>query len=315
MKLILPALSACLVVALAAMAFAGSPTDHPTAAVPATDATRLDTTPGDPGAAPAKTLTQCTTASGCEFWDNDYHEYVLYDLMDTANIDVLIVPELSPFATRDITTIRKSIDAWDAGIDDMAAPWLADNLTIHAYTLGIDTPPQEAIEDPEIIVVTAEYNPVLLFGIGEEVPVHPCSSRSAGGILHDFPVHDHDGMQVHMAECKHGGFQCVALNTNFLLGGPYRLYDLVAHEFGHCLGGGHVGDALDFDAKTFPHSDIMSYQYDASQVFCVSNLNTAVLEGLYGHLFGRPASERLYAGDYYTMATADYAQTNCPNPW
>ncbi len=144
----------------------------------------------------------CTAASGCEFWDGNYHEYTLYEV-DTAQVDVLIVPPASPFATRDSETMRKAVEAWDAGIDALGASWFADGLTINAYVLGTDIPPQAALLDPEIIIVGAEANPVLLFGIGEQVPASICRAR--GGALATSPVHSHDGMKIMAAECVDGG--------------------------------------------------------------------------------------------------------------
>lgn len=253
----------------------------------------------------------CTASSGCEFWDGNYHEYTLYEV-DTAQVDVLIIPPASPFATRDSETMRKAVEAWDAGIDALGASWFADGLSIDAYVLGTDIPPQAALLDPEIIIVGAEANPVLLFGIGEQGPASICRAR--GGALATSPMHSHDGMKIMAAECADGGITCVALNTNFLLGGVRRMYDLVAHEFGHCLGTGHVGDAMDFDAKTVPLQDIMSYQDNPNQVHCVSNLNVRSLEGIFAEAMGRPSSEFLAPGSYLTMAPSAYVQVSCPNP-
>jgi hypothetical protein len=260
----------------------------------------------------------CATASGCEFWDNNYHEYVLYDV-DTPNVDVLIVPSASPDPLGDTVLMRRAVDAWSSGINALGASWFSSGFQINAYTLGTDTPPAAALLDPEIIVVGAAANPVVLFGIGEQTPASICTAR--GGAEKTFPVHEHDGMQILAAECTQGGMLCVALNTNFLLAdvfqgqnGAIYLQDLVAHEFGHCLGGGHVGDAMDFDAKTVPMADIMSYAHDDSQVHCVSNLNVRVLEGVYAALLGQPTSAQLSAGDYYTMAPSGYNQVSCTNP-
>lgn len=183
---------------------------------------------------------------------------------------------------------------------------------MNLYVLGEETPPEAALRDPEIIVLAAEYNPVLLFGIGYQDDAGICRDR--GGLVTSAEPHSHHGMRITSVECEEGGHTCVALNTNFLLGGPNRLYDLVAHEFGHCLGGGHVGDALDFSAKTVPLADIMSYQYNATQVHCVSTLNVRVLEGVYAPLLGRPEAEWLTAGTHRAMPPGEYDQVSCANP-
>ncbi|HWG92493.1 MAG TPA: hypothetical protein VNZ52_16730 [Candidatus Thermoplasmatota archaeon] len=265
-----------------------------------------------PGPAPptVEAKSFCPSEAQCDFWDDQFHEYVLYRV-DTYVVDVLIVPPASPFAARDTATMKRVVEAWGEGIQALGQDWFVSNFKLNVYVVGTDTIPEEALKDPEIVVVGAEYNPVLLFGIGYQLP-EVCLNR--GGALATYPDHEHDGMTILAAECKQGGLTCVALNTNFLLGGERRMYDLVAHEFGHCLGIGHVGDALDFKAKTVPVQDIMSYQYDEKQVHCVSTLNVRVLEGVYAPLLDRPRGEHLLAGSFFSMNPAEYAQVPCQNP-
>ncbi|MEA3191169.1 MAG: hypothetical protein QOD77_1751 [Thermoplasmata archaeon] len=248
----------------------------------------------------------CTAAPGCEFWDENYHEYILYN-EDTYKIDVLIVPSASPFVLSDLTTVRKAVDGWENGIQALGPAWMTSNLDLRTYTLGVDVPTNEALTDPEIVVLVSEHDPVLLFGIGLQTPFGLC--RATG------PTHQHPGSSFVSAQvqCTQGGFMCLAINTNFLLGGSRQMYDLVAHEFGHCLGIGHVGDALDFDAKRVPMKDIMSYQYDASHVFCVSTLNIKALSAVYAHpsLLNQPGWQS--AGTYVSMAPSAYSNWACPN--
>jgi hypothetical protein len=255
---------------------------------------------------PAGSSDICRKEKGCTFWDSNYHEYILYEV-DTPHVDVLVVPPASPFATRDIATVGLAVEQWRTGIAQLADPWFASGFSIDAYTLGVDVPPPEALADPEIVVLTAEYNPVLLFGIGEQTPIGVCVADAA-------TWHQHEGSPwaTAMAQCGTGGMTCLAINTNFLLGGERQMHDLVAHEFGHCLGIGHVGDALDFDAKTVPLNDIMSYQYNPSHVHCVSTLNVKSLQGVYADLLGQPG--QLLPGDYYTMSPSAYSQATCSNP-
>lgn len=248
----------------------------------------------------------CEAEEGCDFFDDDYHEYVLYDV-DTTLVDVLIVPSASPAAAQDTATLRAAVDAWAAGIEAIAEPWFAEAFELRVYTLGTDTPPADALQDPEIVVLAAEYNPVLLFGIGLQSPAAVCRDDAAGR----YAPHAHDGMSIFAAKCDEGGLTCVAFNTVNLGGGPGRLYDLVSHEFGHCLGGGHVGDALDFKAKRVPVRDIMSYQHDPEQVHCVSNLNVRVLEAIYAPLVGATVGQPVRAGQFYTMSPAEYRQVEC----
>ncbi len=252
----------------------------------------------------------CTSASGCEFWDNDHHEYILYEV-DTSAVDVLILPPASIGNLGDADIMKQSLVAWDDGIDALAPAWLAAGLTVTPYILGVDEVPESVLADPEIVVVTAEYNPFVLFGIGEQVPVGVCTQQ--GGAAKVLWQHWHgqeSGVQA--VQCRSGGLQCVVINTNFLLGGDRRLYDLNAHESGHCLGIGHVGDALDFDAKTVPLTDIMSYNDVPSQVHCVSTLNIKALQAVYAPLLGQSGGQA--AGTFVSQPVSAYGQVNCPNP-
>lgn len=260
---------------------------------------------------PTSSAAVCTTSSGCEFWDNNHHEYILYEV-DTSTIDVLILPPATPFAALgDIDVLRASVEAWDAGIDALGPAWLADGVTINTYVVGLDSIPAAALQDPEILVVTAEYNPFVLFGIGLQVPVGVCTNQ--GGVASMVFQHSHGpDSAVQAFQCESGGIQCVAINTNFLLGGERRLYDLNAHEVGHCLGIGHVGDALDFDAKTVPLTDIMSYNDVPSQVHCVSTLNIKAFEAVYAPLLGQAGGQG--PGTYVHASPSAYGQVNCPNP-
>jgi hypothetical protein len=254
------------------------------------------------------------------FTDNNYHEYLLYD-MDTPEIDVLIVPPSSPYYARDIMNLEKSVQAWDDGINDLAPSWLADGLNIHYFTLGYDEVPAPALADPEVIIYAAEFNPVLLLGIGLEpwqnvfVGETPCTNLDP---LDQAQWHGHENSPWASAQCQGmGGSTCVVINTNFLWlpdqENEIQMYDLNQHEFGHCIGIGHVGDALDFAAANYPEQDIMSYQRDVTQVHCVSSLNIRALEATYGDLLGQ-SSVAQDSGTYVHMNQNDYTYSDCKNP-
>jgi hypothetical protein len=260
---------------------------------------------------PTSSADVCRKAKGCMFWDEQHHEYILYEV-DTSSIDVLVYPPATPFAALgDIDVVAGAVEAWDAGIDALGPAWLASGVDVRTYVVGVDLIPPEALADPEIHVVTAEFNPFVLFGIGLQVPIGVCAQQ--GGPASTVFEHSHgDVSAVRAVQCETGGLECVALNTNFLLGGANQLYDLVAHEVGHCLGIGHVGDALDFSAKTVPLSDIMSYANDPDQVHCVSTLNIRAFEAVYAPLLGQPGGQP--ADTYVHQAASAYDQVSCPNP-
>ncbi len=250
----------------------------------------------------------CTDNETCDFWDHQFHGYVVYDL-DTTVIDAVIMPvpgvdPQSATAAAALATAR-----W-ADVEQFAAPWFVDAFELNTYVVGVDVPSLDAVADPEIIVISESGQRSTSIGLSAEQIV--CSV--VGGARHMYPVHEHDGMAIYAGECVTGGFRCVALNFASALGGNNYLYDLVAHEVGHCLGAGHVGDALDFNARYVPTTDIMSYAVNPSQVPCASTLNARVLEGVFAHLVDRPEEEWLPAGSYYALDPWDYEQVDCPNP-
>lgn len=165
------------------------------------------------------------------------------------------------------------------------------------------------IVDPEIVVIVA--NPVVtgVQGIGidpvdfggelvdimlgdgftEEELWGPVECRGFAGNPFDheawenLPGYDshHDGRGgTYVEDCGgDGGNICFAYNhaidpipgvVEDVLG--MSTYDLVAHEVGHCLRLGHVGDAGDHQAVTVPYADIMSYTDQVAHK-CVSTLD------------------------------------------
>jgi hypothetical protein len=107
---------------------------------------------------------------------------------------------------------------------------------------------------------------------------------------------------------------CLVVSTNWETV-QNGMYDLVAHEFGHCLGIGHVGDAGDFSALNFPGEDIMSYQQSA-HVHCVSSLNQMALKVAFASVLSiTPPATTMYNGFPYVQQTpASYTRANCANP-
>jgi hypothetical protein len=250
----------------------------------------------------------CESEEACDFWDDEYHQYVVYDL-DTTVIDVVIVPPAGMTTPDQIATSRLAVQAWSDGIEALGQSWFTDAFEMNVYAVGIDIPSIDAVSDPEIIVISTSAQGIL--GIGLEPKQIGCILLGEE-TLTDYGGHAHRGGYVTASDCTGIGFTCFAIN----LAGtdPRGLYDLIAHEVGHCLGAGHVGDALDFRARYAPVEDIMSYQDNPEQVHCVSNMNVRNLEGVYAHLLDRPEEEWLPRGSYMAFSPADYMQVACENP-
>ncbi len=166
--------------------------------------------------------------------------------------------------------------------------------------------------DPEIIVISS--NPVGGIGIGidpldfssqlleifgiegaGEGPCHGIQNPfdlSQWQALPGFDDHHGEGTGTYYVEdCDGaGGNVCFAVNgaidptpgmdvdyDNPVVNLPFGLFNLVAHEVGHCLTLGHVGDALDHTSKTVPTYDIMAYTDDpVGMTKCVSTLDVEV---------------------------------------
>lgn len=266
------------------------------------------------GVMPSSVAYQCASSANCTFWDDNYHEYMLSS-WDTANLDVIVVPPASAFAVSELSAMLRSINEWENAIQAMSPTWLRSNLQINTYVVGIDNIPKPVLKDPEIVVVAAEAVPFLTFGIGLHQPVTICGGPVASEALLSQHRHEGSPWETTMARCDNGGLRCFVIDTNpFLYGYERSMYDLNAHEFGHCLGVGHVGDAGDFGTKLVPTRDVMSYQYDPNQVNCVSNLNMKGIAGAFAQVMGRPSSEWLDSGDFITMAPGSYSQRSCSNP-
>jgi hypothetical protein len=166
--------------------------------------------------------------------------------------------------------------------------------------------------DPEIIVISS--NPVGGIGIGidpldfssqlleifgiEDAGEGPCHDIqnpfdfSEWAALPGFDDHHGENTGTYYEEdCDGaGGNVCFAVNgaidptpgedvdyDNPAVNLPFGLFNLVAHEVGHCLTLGHVGDALDHTSKNVPTYDIMAYTDDpVGMTKCVSTLNVEV---------------------------------------
>jgi hypothetical protein len=240
-----------------------------------------------------------------------FHMRAEMNALDSPQVDVLVLVPVSPTAERDMRIMRQSVEMWQAGIHFMARQmglgWLADGMQFHITVDYVDLAGNKGgefttypIVDPEIVVVAT--NPVGGAGIGID-PVATVSQTGAAPIvltdengvpchgiknpfdfqawenLPGFSDHHHKRTGTYVEDCGGaGGNTCFAIN-GAIDPAPdkldfFGLFDLVSHEFGHCLTIGHVGDGAEGPWGVVPTNDIMSYNSDPpGGTKCVSSLD------------------------------------------
>lgn len=243
--------------------------------------------------------------------DNDcYHMKVGLNALDSPKVDVDVLIPVSPAAERDHRIATQAVQMWDDGLHYLARqaklPWLAKGFEMNVRTHQLVTDPAGALRDPiklvdpEIVVVVS--NPVGGIGIG----IDPASFAGELGIVDGegapcaklpnpfdlgswkkrpgFEQHAKEPGGIYVEDCggdSVGGNVCFAVNgaVDPLPGRSdfFPLFDLVSHEFGHCLTLGHVGDGADGPWGPTATNDIMAYSTDPPlRNKCVSTLD---LEG------------------------------------
>ncbi|MBU2110329.1 MAG: hypothetical protein KKE65_01585 [Actinobacteria bacterium] len=234
-----------------------------------------------------------------------YHMKVGLNALDSPRIDVAVLVPVSPVAERDMRVAEQAVQMWGEGVDyladEMGMEWLSDgvDMNVTTYELKVDptgvlTKPIQLV-DPEIVVIMS--NPAGGIGIG----IDPVSFAGELGIVdgegtpcvvEDDPFdfaswQDKDGFDQHgmenggtyVEDCGGvGGNVCFAVNgaVDPVPGASdfFPLYELVAHEFGHCLTVGHVGDGADGPWGPTATNDIMAYSTDPPGLAkCVSTLD------------------------------------------
>ena len=224
--------------------------------------------------------------------------------LDSPKVDVLVMVPVSPTAERDMRIMRQSIEMWEGGIDyladEMGLDWLEQGMDFHITVDYFDPVGGEGGEfttypilDPEIVVIAT--NPVGGAGIGIDplatfpflsggVPCHTADNPfdfEYWENLPGFDSHHEERSGTYVEDCEgRGGNICFAINgaidpENSMLD-IFGLFDLVSHEFGHCLTLGHVGDATELEGHwgVVPTNDIMAYSKDpAERTKCVSTLD------------------------------------------
>jgi hypothetical protein len=234
-----------------------------------------------------------------------YHMKVGLNGLDDPQVDVAILVPVSPATERDTRVAEQVVQMWDEGVDyladEMGLDWLSQGMELNVTTYQLKVDPTGALEkpvtlvDPEIVIVMS--NPAGGIGIGidpyafagelgivdgqgqpclsEEDPFSFKSWKKKDG----FDQHGMEKGGTYVAECGGvGGNTCFAVNgaVDPIPGASdfFPLYELVAHEFGHCLTVGHVGDGADGPWGPTPTNDIMAYSADPPGVAkCVSTLD------------------------------------------
>lgn len=233
-----------------------------------------------------------------------YHMKVGLNALDTPKVDVDILVPVSPAAERDLRIAEQSVQMWAGGIDyladEMRMPWLSKGFDMNIRTHELLVNPTGTLAaplnlvDPEIVVVLS--NPAGGIGIGIDPSNFisqlgitdgegvPCASvpnpfSMAGWKARGMQVHGGEQGGTYVEDCGGvGGNVCFAVNgaVDPVPGASdfFPAFDLVSHEFGHCLTLGHVGDGADGPWGPTPTNDIMAYSTDPPGISkCVSTLD------------------------------------------
>ena len=234
-----------------------------------------------------------------------FHLKVGLNALDSPEVNVAVLVPVSPTAERDMRLMTQAIEMWSGGIHGLAKQmnlaWLDKGVHINVTTKlvpvdakGLPTQPINLVK-PKIVVIAT--NPAGGIGIGidpvqfvNELGLTGQNGVPCGSFANPFSMQqwmstpgfdDHHGEEggIFVKRCDGpGGNVCFSINgavdpvpgkTDF-----FSIYDLVAHETGHCLTLGHVGDGADGPWGPTPTNDIMAYSSDPVDVAkCVSTLD------------------------------------------
>lgn len=202
------------------------------------------------------------------------YEQPIWFQWDRAELDVLVVPpnhgqlvnEHGPLAGGDpaeltptnsyLRAMKRSIASYRTAIERFGPRWLRTGLKMKVYVLGQDTIPEEALSEPEILVVTDESKSSTL---GVAFNVRPCIVNNSKMMVNSFTYND--------------------------------MYNIMGQEFGHCLGLDHVAGGRPRD-EVLAH-DVLNAIYPhtpgekANPKHCLSNMNVRGLEVVFGDALSR----------------------------
>ena len=225
------------------------------------------------------------------------YEQPIWFQWDRAELDILIVPpnhgqlynengplggegpaEVTPTNSY-LKAIEASIDGYRQGLAHFGPRWLSEGVKLRSYVLGRDQVPQEALDEPEIVVVTDETKASVL------------------------------GIAINLRPCIVNNSKMMTTSVTYA-----DMYNIMGQEFGHCLGldhvaGGSPGDpvlALDLLNGTYPHQPGQK----ENPLHCLSNMNVAGLKVVFG-----PALGNRLALETVEMKPASYRTMDClPDP-
>ena len=161
--------------------------------------------------------------------------------------------ELTP-SNSYLPAMEAAVEAWDDAVQMFGTNSLKEAFVTNTYVLGRDAIPQSVLTDTEILVVTDEQH----YGAGTAYRTPDCIVRVS--------------------------------KINVLSLTYSDMYNVTMHEFGHCIGLGHMGDEDPDDplaGEDHPHDDVMSGYYGYNTGFagnplkCISNLNIYGLEWVF----------------------------------
>ena len=194
------------------------------------------------------------------------------------------VNELTPNNTY-LAAMERAVAAWDEAVALFGSGQLRSRFVTNVYVVGRDSIPTGALSDPEILIVSDE-NQAFSLGTTYRAPV--CVSRMSKFSIVSFTYAD--------------------------------MYNVTLHEYGHCLGLGHMGDQGGVDPlaeQKHPEHDVMngfygdSVGFEGTHLHCISNLNVWGLEWV----LRNPAGEHPIAGrksGRVEMAVPHYGSTCQP---
>ncbi|MBA2608837.1 MAG: hypothetical protein H0U92_07870, partial [Actinobacteria bacterium] len=311
----------------AALTVAGAIVTAPAQASPADDYTGTHFGAGNvpPG---------CENDSLKDYANNScYHMRTGMNGLDSPQVDVLLLLPISPTVERDLRIMRQAVQMWEGGIHNLSPqiglPWLGQGMQFHITVDEVDPNGNGGefttypIADPEIVVIAS--NPVGGAGIGVDPVAHfgkplgvdgdaPCHGVrnpfdfDAWNNVPGFERHHEERVGTYVEDCGGaGGNICVAVNGAIDpapdVADLFSLFDLVAHEFGHCLTVGHVGDGAEGPWGRVPTNDIMAYNTDPVGLNkCVSTLD---VEGI-----AVTMSHYLDVNGDNTVSAADHLEAN-----